>query len=382
MKKMAVGIMSGTSLDGIDVVIASIEGFYKDTQIEIKAFKTYPFEEQMVQKIKDAMSDKTCTPALIASLHMELGYAFGYAAKKLCEENNIALSNIDFVASHGQTIWHINEDSSYFHRASLQLGEGSAIAAIMKTTVISNFRCADIAQGGVGAPLVPFVDYILFSDDNITRSLHNLGGISNMTILKAGGSEDDVIAFDTGPANMMINRAVQVLYQKSYDEDGKIARSGKVIKRMLDELMNHPYLKQVPPKSTGREIFGDVYTDVYIEIYKNEHKEDIIATLTHFTALSIIKAYQDFICHKEHIDEIIFSGGGAKNSYLLELIKKGLQNIEIKRLEDDYFDSQIKEALAFLILGNETLHHNPSNMLKATGAKQKAILGQINYFHK
>ena len=382
MKKMAVGIMSGTSLDGIDVVIASIEGFYKDTHIEIKAFKTYPFEELLVQKIKDAMSNQTCTPALMASLHMELGYAFGYAAKKLCEESKVSLDDIDFVASHGQTIWHINEDSSNFHRSSLQLGEGSAIASIMMSTVISNFRCADIAQGGVGAPLVPYVDYILFSDDKTSRSLHNLGGISNLTFLKAGGSEDDVIAFDTGPANMMINRAVHVLYQKPFDEDGKMARSGDIIQNMLDELMEHLYLKQVPPKSTGREIFGDAFTDAYLAKYKSEKKEDIIATLTHFTSQSIIKAYQDFICNNHHLDEIIFSGGGAKNKYLLELIKKGLPNIEIKKLEDDYFDSQIKEALAFLILGNETLNHNPSNMLKATGAKQKAILGQINYFHK
>ena len=382
MKKMAVGIMSGTSLDGIDVVLASIEGSYQTTQVKMLAYEMFPIEPQLKKKIMDAMREDTCSPALISSLNMELGYAFGHAAKSLVDHMGIPLQKIDFVASHGQTIWHINEDDKSFVRSSLQLGDGSAIASIMETTVVSNFRNADIAAGGTGAPLVPYVDYLLFTDKVKSRSLHNLGGISNMTVLKANGTEDDVIAFDTGPANMMIDRAMMVLYQKPYDAFGEVARSGHIIPAMLYELMNHPYLNQKPPKSTGREVFGDQYTDQLIKRYKDEKSEDIISTLTHFTAQSIVKSYQDDVLPHIVLDEIIFSGGGAYNTYLLELIKEELKPIEVKTLENYHYDSKAKEALAFLVLGNETLNHKASNMLKATGAKHKTILGQINYFIK
>lgn len=380
MKKMAVGIMSGTSLDGIDVVLASIEGSFIETQVHMIAYELFPLESELKTKIMDAMNEKTCSPALIASLNMELGYAFGHAAKSLCEKKGVPLNQIDFVASHGQTIWHINEDSDQHVRSSLQLGDGSAIASIMQTTVVSNFRLADIAAGGVGAPLVPYVDYLLFRDHDKSRSLHNLGGISNMTILKKNASEDDVIAFDTGPANMMIDRAMMVLFGKAYDADGDVARSGEIIHSMLYELMNHPYLNQKPPKSTGREVFGDQYTDRLINRYKQEKSEDIIRTLTQFTAQSIVKSYQDDVLPYVSLDEIIFSGGGAYNTFLLEQIESELKPISIKTLEDYQYDSKAKEALAFLVLGNETLHQKPSNMIKATGAKRKAILGQINYF--
>jgi anhydro-N-acetylmuramic acid kinase len=362
MKKMAVGIMSGTSLDGIDVVIASIEGTYTNTRVEIKAFKTYPLTDGIIKRIKEAMNDQTCHAALISSLNMELGYLFGDAAIRCCQEAGIPLEDIEYVASHGQTIWHINEDNKPYLRSSLQLGEGSAIASIMKTTVVSNFRCADIASGGQGAPLVPYVDYLLFSDKQISRSLHNLGGISNFTYLEKGCQEDDIIACDTGPANMMINRACQVLYHQPYDEGGKIAKSGKMIKPMFDELMAHPL------------------TDNFIERYQTYRPEDIMHTLTQFTAQSIIDAYKRFVIQKHPLDEIIFSGGGARNSYFLELIQEGLPTIKIMTLDDYGMDSQIKEALAFLILGHETLHHRPSNLIRATGAKKHVILGQINYY--
>lgn len=380
MKKMAVGIMSGTSLDGIDVVLASIEGSYLKTQVHMIAYELFPLDPKLKQKIMDAMNKDTCSAALISSLNMELGYAFGNAAKSLCEKKGIPLSQIDYVASHGQTIWHINEDDQNDVKSSLQLGDGSAIASIMQTTVVSNFRNADIAAGGVGAPLVPYVDYLLFSDEKKSRSLHNLGGISNMTVLKASSNEDDIIAFDTGPANMMIDRAMMVLFHKPYDQNGDVARSGHLIPAMLHELMNHPYLNQKPPKSTGREVFGDSYTDLIIKRYAQEKKEDIVTTLTHFTAQSIVKAYQDDVLPYVNLDEIIFSGGGAYNAFLLELIGDELKPVMIKKLDDDHYDSKAKEALAFLVLGNETLNHQPSNMLKATGAKHKAILGQINYF--
>lgn len=380
MKKMAVGIMSGTSMDGIDVVIGSIEGSYIQTQVELIAHRTYPIEEALKKRIHQAIDDKTSSAELICSLNMELGYAFGLAAKKLMDEKGISSQDILFVASHGQTVWHINEDHGSLIKSSMQLGDASAIASITKTTVISNFRPADIAAGGVGAPLVPYVDFLLFTHKKKSRSLHNLGGISNMTVLKAGGQEDDVIAFDTGPANMMIDRAMSVLYHQSYDRDGRIARSGKMIHRLFETLKHHPYLKKQPPKSTGREMFGDSYTDSILQTYQQEKPEDIMRTLTEFTVYSIVDAYRHMVLPIIDLDEIIFSGGGAFNSYILERIQQELPDIKVLRLEDFGFSSQAKEALAFMILGNETLHRKPSNMLKATGAKHRVILGQVYYW--
>jgi len=377
---MAVGIMSGTSLDGIDVCLAEIDGSFLQTKVKVLSFETYPIELNLMKKIKDAMKDDACTPALISSLNMELGYAFGDAVLALCKSYGIDSKDLAFVASHGQTIWHINEDNSEYIKSSLQLGDGSAIASKVKTTVVSNFRTADIAAGGVGAPLVPYVDYVLFSDPKKTRALHNLGGISNMTVLKAGGTLDEMIAFDTGPANLMIDYAMLSLFGKPYDQDGNTASNGKVIRPLHKLLMAHPYLEQKPPKSTGRELFGDAYTKDILALFKNEKKEDLIRTFTEFTKDSIVKAYKDFVMNDVKLDEIIFSGGGAYNTFLMNEIKKELKEIKIMILEELGYDSKAKEALAFLILGNETINRKPSNATKATGAKKQTILGQVSYY--
>lgn len=380
MKQTAIGIMSGTSLDGIDVVIAHIEGTYLQTRVKTLAFKTIPFDESLKDDIRQAMNEKAATPALLSSLNMKLGYAFGHAAKQVCDAYHIPLENIDFVSSHGQTIWHINDNQGNFIKSSLQLGDPSALASIVQTTVVSNFRTADIAAGGIGAPLVPYVDFILFSDEKRSRALHNLGGISNLTYLPKGSKEDDVIAFDTGPANMMIDRAMQCLYGKPYDDKGQTAHQGTVIQPLLDELCCHPYFTMQPPKSTGREVFGDQLTDNYLAKYQHEKPEDIIHTLTQFTIDTIVDAYERWIIPIHGLDDIIFSGGGAYNDFMLQAIQQRLPRVSIKRLEDLGFDSKAKEALAFLILGHETLAKNPANLLKATGAKRKAILGQVTYW--
>ncbi len=382
MKDMAVGIMSGTSLDGIDVVIASIDGLGKSTTVELVAFETFPFDPLLKRKIIEALNPKHCSLELITSLNMELGYAFGFAAKSLCAKQGIPLEQIAFVSSHGQTLWHINEDSKEYVRSSLQLGDGAAIASIMKTTVITNFRNADISEGGVGAPLVPYVDYILYRKEDKTRVLHNIGGISNVTVIPKHAKESDVFAFDTGPGNMMIDEAMQTLYQRSYDADGKIASSGQLIFALMNELMAHPYLTMLPPKSTGREVFGVHYTKKLITLYQNEKPEDIIHTLSMFTVNSIVSQFKSFILPKHNVDEVIISGGGMHNQFLVNELKKKLPEMNFLPIEAISGHTDAKEALAFLILGHETLHQHPSNLLSATGAKRKAILGQVTYYHK
>ncbi|MDC0558829.1 anhydro-N-acetylmuramic acid kinase AnmK [Candidatus Izimaplasma bacterium] len=382
MSKLAIGIMSGTSLDGIDIVIANIDGHSEDTKVRILAFDTFKYDDSLLVKIKECLNGYMVAPALICSINFELAYAYSDAVKKSCLKHGFRLDDVDFIASHGQTIYHINDPINGYVRSSLQLGDGAVIANQCKTTVVSNFRTADIAVGGKGAPLVPFADYILFKDITKNRSLHNIGGIANMTIIDKESSLDDVYAFDSGPGNMMIDYACKKYYKIEFDQDGEIARKGIVINELLEELLTNDYLKQSPPKSTGREMFGDEYTEGILHMYHENRPEDVIRTLTEFTKDTIVNSYKDFILPLTKIDEIIFSGGGAYNKFLLESIKKDLPQIKIFALEDIGYNSSSKEALAFIILGNETLHHSSSNVLKATGAKEKVILGQVNYVLK
>jgi len=380
MEKIAIGIMSGTSLDGIDVVITKIEGFKMDTKLNILAFQTVDYDESLLKRIKKSLSLEESSSKLLCSLNFELGFAYANAVKKVCKDNNIPLDSIDFIASHGQTIFHIGEADSNNLKSSLQLGEGAVIANECRTTVVSNFRVADIAAGGQGAPLVPYADYLLFTNNKRNIVLNNIGGISNITVLKKNGTLDEVVAFDTGVGNMMIDYACKQLFNINFDDKGNIARSGDIINEMLEELLNHEFLKKLPPKSTGREEFGDGYTNNIITKYQKFDKKDIITTLTYFTALSIAFSYKDYIFPFLNIDEIIISGGGSYNDFLIELLKEQFSNIKVLKLEDIGFNSSSKEALAFVILANETLNFNYSNVKNATGANNSVILGQVNYY--
>jgi anhydro-N-acetylmuramic acid kinase len=308
-----------------------------------------------------------------------LGHVFADAVLKALDDASIALDQIDFIASHGQTIYHISKADQHHVISSLQLGEGAVICNRLNQTVISNFRAADIACGGQGAPLVPFADYVLFKDEKKNRAIHNIGGISNLTVLKKQASKHDVFAFDTGPGNMMINDAMTILFGLQMDQDGKIAAKGKVNEALLNELLADDYFHQTPPKSTGRERYGFQKTSSMIEKYQHVSKEDLIKTFTYFTAKTIALAYKLHVLPKLKIDEIIMCGGGVHNQHLMKLIQDELPNINIMKLDDLGFSSDSKEALAFLILGHHTLLQRPSNIKNATGAKKDAILGQINY---
>jgi anhydro-N-acetylmuramic acid kinase len=378
MKKLAIGLMSGTSLDGIDIVLAEISGVSLETKVKVLKEKTYPFKDSVIQKIKDAMDDRLSSSKLISSLNVELGYVFGEAVLSFYKEEHIDFKDISFIASHGQTIYHIPTDENDLFRSSLQLGEGAIISELCKTTVISNFRLADIASGGQGAPLVPYADYILFSSLDGSRAIHNIGGIANMTFIPKSATLDDVIAFDSGPGNMMIDKACQLLYQKPYDDQGDISKSGKLIKQMYEEMMNHPYYSLSYPKSTGRETFGDKYTLDMINKFNKHDAKDIMHTLSMVVIDSIVNSYKDII--KKPINELILCGGGALNLFIKEEIAKKMKETKVSVLEAYGYSSQYKEALAFLILGNQTLNHLPSNVKSATGAKDYKILGQINYY--
>lgn len=371
----AIGIMSGTSLDGIDVALVDISGFDEATYCELIHYKSYPYDAETQKEIIQASQIETSNVAQICSLNFKLGKLYSDAVTKLLAEFNFQ-SPIDFIALHGQTIHHLPHPNNELTHSTLQIGDSAHLAYTHKTTVVANFRPMDMISGGNGAPLVPYTEYLLFRDSNKNRLLQNIGGISNVTVLPANCNEQDIFAFDNGPGNMMMNAAMQYFYQKDYDHNGEVARSGKIIPKLLSKLQAIPYFNESPPKATGRELFGEQLVNQICEQYIHQPK-NIITTLTELTAWSITDSYQKFILPKLNVDEVIIAGGGAYNLYLLERIRYYLPHIEIKTQEDIGFNSDAKEAIAFAILGNQTLNKRPSNLISATGAKTPVILGNI-----
>lgn len=307
-KLRVAGLMSGTSADGVDVGIIDFDG----KRVDLLAFGMYPYSEGFRKKIFNLFRPETGRVDEICQMNFEIGEIFAAALKKLSRKSGIDLTTIDLIGSHGQTIYHIPEKP----RSTLQIGEPSVIAERTGITTVADFRPRDIAVGGQGAPLVPYADYILFSDRRKTRALQNIGGIANVTYLPAGGQVADILAFDTGPGNMVIDRVVWLMTggRKSFDAGGKMAAEGKVNPELLQRLMAHPYLKRRPPKTTGREMFGVQFTDaVYADgLKRGLAPADILATVTAFTARTIAGAYSRFL--PRAVDEVILCGGGGVES--------------------------------------------------------------------
>lgn len=374
----AVGLMSGTSLDGVDAVLCEVEGYALQTKIKQLAFHSEPMPIDSKEKIKKCCSNQATTD-LICSLNFELGELFAQAAKHVCEQVHMKTEDLAFIASHGQTIFHIPKGYADLIPSTLQIGESAVIASRCGCPVVANFRTKDMAAGGEGAPLVPYSEFLLYREEEYGVALQNIGGIGNVTVLPKGGTIDDVIAFDTGPGNMMIDEAMQCLFGQAYDANGNIARKGKILSSLQEELRNHPYIYQEPPKTTGREMFGELITKEILSRYQEAPKEDIITTVTWFTAFSIAENYRKFILPKYDIQEVILGGGGAYNQTLRAMLQEELPNQRILIQEDKGYSSDAKEAIAFVILGNETMHQQFSNVPSATGAKQKVVLGHITY---
>lgn len=376
-KKYCVGLMSGTSLDGIDAALLEISGFGKDTKISTLAFESFSMPLEIENKIKLACNPKASSSESLCSLNFELGYLFADSVKKLCELANFPIENLDFIGSHGQTIWHIPFTTKDYFASTLQLGEPAVIAYETKTTVVSNFRSMDMAAGGQGAPLVPFTEYLLFSHKDKGRIFQNIGGIGNLTLLPKNSSLDQVTAFDTGPGNMIIDELCKIFFKKNYDKDGEIGNVGKVSQEVLDFMMDHEYMDITPPKSTGREIFGEHYVKNLVATFPDFSAQDLIATSTMFTAKTIAFHYEKYIFPFNEIHEIIIAGGGSYNRTLMRFLKELLPNKKVMTGEEFGINSNSKEAIAFAILANETLHGNPSNAKSATGAKENVILGSV-----
>ena len=372
------GLMSGTSADGVDVAIIDIDS----NRVRILAFDTFSYPAALRRSILGLCKPKPCNTAEICHLNFVIGEVFAESIIRLCRTSRIDMKSIDLLGSHGQTIYHNPKGRRFggrIVRSTLQIGEPSVIAQRTGITTVADFRPRDMAADGQGAPLVPFADYVLFRDKRRGRAVQNIGGIANVTYLPAGCQPKDIIAFDTGPGNMIIDGLIRLISggKKTFDAEGKMAGRGRVNKALLEDMLRHPFLRRHPPKSTGREEFGVQYCDSLYRkgTEKSISGKDIMATATAFTAESIVNAYQRFLPKRP--DEVILCGGGAHNSTLVKMLKEKLNGTEIMFSDELGINGDAKEAVSFAILAYATIRGAANNVPSATGAKEPLILGKI-----
>jgi anhydro-N-acetylmuramic acid kinase len=366
------GMMSGTSLDGIDAVLVKLE-CNETLHWEVLARESRDYTSTLQERLNHAIKPETSDVVLLTQLHSEVGHAYAELAKDIQQKNKL-----DLVALSGQTVYHIprlDAAKQWHTKSTLQLGEASFVVEACGVPVISDFRQADIAADGQGAPLVPFGDWQLYQSPGRASSIHNLGGISNLTYLPASGKSDDVFAFDTGPANCLIDEAVQLHFGQSFDKDGSIAARGSVDKKVLEHLLSHPYFTLAPPKTTGREVFTLSEIAKSVEV-SSLTPHDLVATLTAFTAHSIATAYQHFVIPKG-LDEILFAGGGALNPVLMQHLKH-LLPVNVKTFEEVGWHSKDREALSFAVMGYFGFHGLANTLPLATGASHAVCAGKVS----
>jgi anhydro-N-acetylmuramic acid kinase len=386
MKSMVVaGVMSGTSADGIDVALVRILPGAGKPRLKLLAHHAVRYPAALRRAVLGGMDAKQISTAGLARLNWRLGLAYAEAVRAAVEKHRI---KIDLVGCHGQTVYHQGKPAAYAGRqipCTWQLGEPALIAAEMRVPVVSNFRPADMAVGGQAAPLVPLLDYVLFADAKRTRVLQNIGGIGNLTAIPAGGGSSDLIAFDTGPGNMVVDALMGQLFGKKYDRDGRVAARGRVLEPVLRNTLREPYFIAKPPKSAGREQFGAAFALQFADACSKAggKPEDAVATATALTTESISLAFERFVrpLNERGVADYIVSGGGSRNTTLLNMLRARLEPLGCRILLSDVMGvpSQAKEAVAFALLAWQTWHRMPGNVPAATGAKRAVVLGEICY---
>ena len=377
-QKHIIGLMSGTSVDGVDAALVLVSGNSKETKVDLVESACYPFSAELRQRIFDLFQPKTSRIDEVCQVNFLIGQAFAEAAITVAEAAELAIERVDLIGSHGQTVYHL-PPSSQRTPSTLQIGESAVIANLTGVPVVSDFRVADLALGGHGAPLVPYVDFLLYSQPDRSIALQNIGGISNVTFIPADAGPSEIMAFDSGPGNMIVDATVEILTggQQRFDDGGKMAAKGKVNQSLLTSCLSHPYLQLSPPKSTGREEFGYAFARKAIETAQSLKipTADLLATLTFFSAQTIADHYQKFL--PTSIDEIRISGGGVHNQTLMTNLSTLLKNLfETASIAIDKI-SDAKEAVAFAILANETVSGNCANLPQVTGSSQPTMLGKI-----
>ncbi len=369
--RLMIGLMSGTSRNGVDAACVRVTGSGTiGTKVKLLHHSRLPYPRALSRALSDL---QLLGPSDICRINAEVGEAFARAAITCAQEAGISLLRFDAVASHGQTLWH-SPPKGNKKGASMQVGEPAVIARRTGLPVVSGFRGADMAEGGQGAPLVPYVDHMLFAR-KAPILVHNLGGISNVTLVTA--ELDNVRAFDTGPANSLMDAAMRRYFGRPYDRGGAKARAGRPDKELLRRLLAHPYFRKSPPKSTGPETFGAAFLSEVLPPRSRKRGEDVLATLAQLTAHSVAGAYRKHLLPGSAITEAVFSGGGTKNTFLMQLLGEHLLPLKLT-LSDSYgIPAQAKEALAFAVLGSEALEGRQTNLPQVTGAARGVRLGSI-----
>jgi anhydro-N-acetylmuramic acid kinase len=371
------GIMSGTSLDGIDVAVVDIRGSGFRTSLNVVARHTVAYPEAVRQALL-AVSNTMTHTAPIARLHFLLGELYAEAVLETCRSQSIAMESLELIGCHGQTIFHEGAPVEFLGReiaSTMQIGEAAVIAERTGVPVVSNFRERDMAAGGKGAPLVPFLDYLLFRDRKLGRIALNIGGIANITAIAPGALPEDVIAFDTGPGNMVMDALAAKLSggARSYDEGGEIAAGAEVDERMLQAMLSDPYYQQPPPKSAGREQFGGEFVSGLIAT--GVPLENLMATACEATARTIVLGIRKWVPFRAA--ELIPAGGGIHNRHLMRRLGDLLPEVRIRPIADFGIDADAKEAIAFAVLAHESYRGRPANIPSATGARRATPLGKI-----
>jgi len=382
------GVMSGTSADGVDVAICRVAPGKDAPRVKVLVHRAFAYDKKLRAAVLAAMDARHTSTAELARLSWRLGDVYAECVAKACAELKL---KPQLIACHGQTVYHQATAAPYLGkplRATWQMGEAAVIAEKLRQPVVSDFRPADMVAGGQGAPLVPMLDYCVFWHAKENRVLLNLGGIANMTALPAGCGADSVMAFDSGPANMVIDAAMQALYGKRFDSGGKVATRGRVLGEVLEKTMKMKYFSVPPPKSCGREEFGEAFTADFVKRCKklSSHKEDAVATATELTIVSIFAAYVRFCwphlgrrAPLARATKLMVAGGGAKNARMMERLRARFATIGVKVVTTAAAGIEVdaKEAAAFALLGWLTWHGLQGNVPSATGARRAVVLGKV-----
>lgn len=376
--RLVVGLMSGTSADGVDAALTRITGFGRNTKVEQLGFFFQPFDEPTRQRILAVCGGDVGGSRELCLLGTHLGKLYAQAVRNLL--NQTGTPQIDLIGCHGQTVYHIPEQTPYLGeslRGTLQIGDPSYLAEEFSCPVVSDFRIRDMAAGGLGAPLVPYTEFLLYRSETEDVALQNIGGIGNVTLLPAGCQLEDVTAFDTGPGNMVMDALAAKLTngRLGYDDGGRLAASGKVIPELLAHMLEDPYLAKQPPKTTGREYYGKDYVQSLLA-FGDYPLADVLATATRFTAESIALSLRRFAPRMPA--RLVVGGGGSRNPTLLRFLQDALPECRVQIQEDLGLDSDAKEAVAFALLANEALFGVCNNAPSATGARHGVVMGRIN----
>lgn len=383
-RRRVAGVMSGTSLDGIDVVIADLHGHGRQLRVITWYGASFAFSEELSARLVKAASEESIGVAELSQLNVRLAHEYAQAITRTLATREDSIQSLDLVGCHGQTIRHLPDKAPCVGmevHSTLQIGDPATMAQLLGLPVIGDFRLADMACGGQGAPLVPYFDYVIFTHDTEVRGCLNLGGVANLTVLPSGASIDQVYGFDTGPANMIIDALCSRLLGIPFDEGGEIAKSGAVNEALLSELLLDEYFLTAPPKSTGRDYLNHAFLRRLLDRSDHISAEDLIATATALTARSVWRAYQAFVEPQYAINRLIVSGGGAHNQSLMDLLRDCFacngRAIDIETSDSYGIGVDSKEALCFAVLAHETANGIPTNIPSVTGADHPAVLGKL-----